>query len=486
MAKRRSKRTRSAKRSAKKPLNRLLAGVKAPWRTARAALKGATAFSMPHSSVFAAGVAIGLAIGVALGVGVVWLDGRAHRATRPPAVAGNRVAESKTAPQAVPRPVPSEATTAQNPPALPPSPAVPPAYVEETEPGLDEGPAPVAAAPEAPAAPVNPPNVVDTAPAMATTGPSAPTAATATVAPTSTVPTANVPLTAGQAQAAASSPSPAAPSSMPPQPQSAAPAPQTAMLTPAPPVRPIPQPNMKQAWMKNAVASVETDGRPMIAIVLDDVGAAPMDVPGALALPAPITLSIMTYAPHAAHIAKLAHADGHEILVHVPMEPISRSADPGPNALLTNLSAEEIKRRLQWDLSQFSGYVGINNHMGSKFTQDTLGMRTVLDLLKERGLIYFDSRTIAGSVGDKLAGEMGVTHVVRDVFLDDVIQLSDVNKQLARAAAIARKRGYAVAIGHPHPITVSALKQWIPQAEAAGFVLVPLSQIVKRNIGVTG
>jgi polysaccharide deacetylase 2 family uncharacterized protein YibQ len=81
---------------------------------------------------------------------------------------------------------------------------------------------------------------------------------------------------------------------------------------------------------------------------------------------------------------------------------------------------------------------------------------------------------------------MGVTHVVRDVFLDDVIEVDGINRQLARAEAIARKRGYAVAIGHPHPVTVAVLKRWISQAEADGFVLVPLSQIVKRNFGVTG
>jgi hypothetical protein len=453
MAKRRSK--RPSKRSAKKPLNRLTANLKAPWKGIFTATKRATVFHLPHSSVFAAGVAIGLAIGVGLGVGVVWLDGREHKALKPIAVT-----DDTAAPKALP-PAPK---TAQNLDA--PSPTVPPAYVEETEPGIDEAPAPVTAEPEAPMAPANPPSIVETTPPQA---PAIAPVIAPTIAPNPVPPNPQ-----------------SAPSMAAPEPQAAAPAPQVAAAPQA--VRPVPQPmaSPKQAWMKNAVASIETGGRPVIAIILDDVGAAPTDVPGALALPAPITLSIMTYAPNADHIAKLAHAGGHEILVHVPMEPISRSADPGPNALLTSLSTEEIKRRLQWDLSQFSGYVGINNHMGSKFTQDTAGMRTVLDFLKERGLIYFDSRTIAASVGDKLAGEMGVTHVVRDVFLDDVIEVNGINRQLARAEAIARKRGYVVAIGHPHPDTVSVLKQWIPQAEAAGFVLVPLSQIVKRNTGVTG
>jgi polysaccharide deacetylase 2 family uncharacterized protein YibQ len=275
----------------------------------------------------------------------------------------------------------------------------------------------------------------------------------------------------------------------PPEPQTAAPTP--AEPQPAPSLAPTPLPAepgpaAEPAWLKNAVASVDPGNRPMIAIVLDDVGATPGDVPGALGLPAPITLSIMTYAANAPKIAAEAHRRGHEIMVHVPMEPINRDADPGPNALLVNLEAAEIAKRLDWGLSQFSGYVGINNHMGSKFTQNAPGMRVVLEQLKARGLLFLDSRTIANSVGDSLAAELGVTHLQRDVFLDDVIDEADIMKELARSEAIARKHGIAVAIGHPHRDTVEALRRWIPEAEAKGFVLVPISAVAKKRMGVTG
>lgn len=273
-----------------------------------------------------------------------------------------------------------------------------------------------------------------------------------------------------------------------PLPQSAEPQP---TAPPGPSFAPTPQPAEpspapEPAWLKNAVASIDPGDRPIIAIVLDDVGAAPLDVPGALGLPAPVTLSIMTYAPNAAKIASEAHRTGHEIMVHVPMEPINRDADPGKNALLTNLSADEIARRLDWGLAQFQGYVGINNHMGSKFTQNAAGMRVVLEALKERGLLFLDSRTIANSVGDSLAAEIGVTHLQRDVFLDDVIDAADIMKELARTEAIARKHGVAIAIGHPHRDTVEALRQWIPEARARGFVLVPISQVAKKRSGMTG
>jgi polysaccharide deacetylase 2 family uncharacterized protein YibQ len=276
-----------------------------------------------------------------------------------------------------------------------------------------------------------------------------------------------------------------------PAPVSAAPLP-SLPETPAPGFAPEPQaaapasPQVTPAWLQNSVAAIDPGTHPMIAIILDDVGAAPSDAPGAVALPAPITLSIMTYAPNAARLADQARKAGHEIMVHVPMEAVNRDADPGKNALLVGLPPQELQQRLDWDLEQFQGYVGINNHMGSRFTQDAPGMQLVLQTLKSRGLLFLDSRTIASSVGDALAGQLGVTHLKRDVFLDDVIDEADIRKELARTEAIARKQGFAIAIGHPHPDTVEALRQWIPAAKARGFVLVPITTIAKKQFGVSG
>jgi polysaccharide deacetylase 2 family uncharacterized protein YibQ len=377
------------------------------------------AYRPPHSVVFVIGLGIGLAAGLSIGIGLTWLDGK--RAPEPAHMQVAEVAPPKTRPVS---------------PVAPPVPAVPPAYVEQTEPQPPEEEAPP------PVAEMTPPMVIDNRP--------------------------------------------------PPQPVEPLPAPQPVpRSTPAPRLAPAPQaaepgPAAEPAWLTNAVASIDPGNRPMIAIVLDDVGAAPGDVPGAVDLPGPITLSIMTYASHAAKIAAEAHRAGHEIMVHVPMEPINRDADPGPNALLVDLSPAEIARRLDWGLSQFAGYVGINNHMGSKFTQNAAGMRIVLEALKQRGLLFLDSRTIAKSVGDSLATEIGVTHLQRDVFLDDVIDEADIMKELARTEAIAKKYGVAIAIGHPHRDTVAALRQWIPEARARGFVLVPISAVAKKRNGVTG
>jgi polysaccharide deacetylase 2 family uncharacterized protein YibQ len=239
-------------------------------------------------------------------------------------------------------------------------------------------------------------------------------------------------------------------------------------------------------WLENAVASRDPGNQPMITIVLDDVGVAPQHAEMAVALPAPIVLSIMTYAKNAAALASQAHAKGHELMVHMPMQPVNAAINPGPNALSVGLADDELRRRIDWGLGRFKGYVGFNNHMGSRFTQDAAGMRVVLAEAKRRGLLFLDSKTIAGSVGDKMAAEMGVTHIARDVFLDDDMSEAAVARQLAAAESIARRQGYAVAIGHPHPGTIAVLKRWLPEAKARGFAIVPLTTIVKKRQGVAG
>jgi polysaccharide deacetylase 2 family uncharacterized protein YibQ len=239
-------------------------------------------------------------------------------------------------------------------------------------------------------------------------------------------------------------------------------------------------------WLRNAAAFLDPGTKPMIAIVLDDVGVAPLHARAALDLPAPIVLSIMTYAEKGEAFASEARQRGHEVMVHMPMQPMSASVDPGANALTVGLDAAEIRRRVDWGLTRFPGYVGFNNHMGSKFTQNVDGMRTVLEIARERGLLFLDSKTIANSVGDTLAAEMGVTHIARDVFLDDTLTEAAVARQLVAVEAIARKRGYAVAIGHPHPATIAVLKRWLPEMAKRGIAIVPLTAIVKKRDGVTG
>lgn len=238
-------------------------------------------------------------------------------------------------------------------------------------------------------------------------------------------------------------------------------------------------------WLAYAVPlpSESMAGRPLIAVVIDDLGLDRRRSSKIVDLPAPLTLSFLPYAQDLAQQTATGRARGHELLVHVPMEPMGANYDPGPesNLLKVGLSAQEIRARLERDLAQFSGYVGVNNHMGSKFSSDKVGMRIALAELRERGLLFLDSRTSAQSVGAEVAREVGLPFAERNVFLDNVPSLQAVGDQLEKVEAYARQYGHAIAIGHPHDGTIEALSVWLPTLEAKGFVLAPVSAIVKRQ-----
>jgi polysaccharide deacetylase 2 family uncharacterized protein YibQ len=232
-------------------------------------------------------------------------------------------------------------------------------------------------------------------------------------------------------------------------------------------------------WIVNAVAAPPTLGHPVIAVVIDDMGLDRRRSARAIELPGAVTLSFLPYAEELPAQTRLAHSRGHELLVHVPMEPLGSGNNPGPDALTVGLSGDEITARLHRDLARFDGFVGINNHMGSKFTKFGPGMATVMAELRARGLLWFDSRTTGNSVGAAVAREYDVPHVERDVFLDDNPALAAVQHQLAELEAVARRRGAAVAIGHPKDHTLDALSAWLPTLPERGFVLVPLTHIVR-------
>lgn len=221
------------------------------------------------------------------------------------------------------------------------------------------------------------------------------------------------------------------------------------------------------------------DGQhPLIALIIDDMGLVHSASARAASLPAPVTLSYLPYAPGLQAQVAQAAAKGHEIMLHLPMEPLGR-AKPGPGALLTHMDEDEIRAKTLAALDSFEGYRGINNHMGSKFTLDRNRMAAVIDLLRERDLFFLDSRTSPRSIGAELARAAGVPTALRDVFLDDDRSPQAIQAELARLETLARRKGQAIAIGHPHTVTLQALEAWIPAAQAKGYRFVPVSEIVR-------
>jgi polysaccharide deacetylase 2 family uncharacterized protein YibQ len=278
----------------------------------------------------------------------------------------------------------------------------------------------------------------------------------------------------------------------PPQAQSLAPLIED--VTSIRPERPTGEPT--RAWAPNAplgdrpmvafaVRSQAPAGQPVIAIVIDDMGVDRARSLRMVDLPGPLTLSVMTYAEGAGDLAGRARRAGHEVMAHLPMEPLDPKENPGRGALRVTMDNAAIRATLAADLDPWSGYVGINNHMGSKFTGDRARMNVVMAELKTRGLLWLDSKTVPGSAGTVAAQAAGVPYVERDVFIDNEQTIAAVLAQLAEAEKIARARGTAIAIGHPHDATLQALSQWLPEAEARGVGLAPVTEILKRRTQVS-
>jgi len=235
-------------------------------------------------------------------------------------------------------------------------------------------------------------------------------------------------------------------------------------------------------WIRNAVAVPDKPRDAMIAMIIDDMGIDQKRSKAVIGLPAPLTLSFIPYGFHLHELVAAARAAGHEIMLHQPMEPLDSEADPGPNALRTTVSIEENRRRLLWSFSRVEGIVGLNNHMGSRFTTWKEGMEMVMEEVNARGLLFVDSITNNESVAYTVARQHKLPSAHRDVFIDHDISREAIGNRLSEIEHIARRRGYAVAIAHPHDITREALARWIVDARARGFDFVPISYIVRRSM----
>lgn len=216
-----------------------------------------------------------------------------------------------------------------------------------------------------------------------------------------------------------------------------------------------------------------------VAMVIDDLGPDLRPVERLLALGLPISYALLPHQPRTAAVAARLAAAGAEILCHLPME-AEGDADPGIGALIAGMPAAELERLAIAAIDGVPGAVGVNNHMGSRLTADRLAMSTVLEVVARRRLFFLDSRTTPDSVGAELAREMGVPQASRDVFLDPDPDPEAVREQFERWLEVASERGAAIAIGHPHAVTLELLERELPALRERGFELVPVSYLLER------
>ena len=235
----------------------------------------------------------------------------------------------------------------------------------------------------------------------------------------------------------------------------------------APPIAPRPRKTEKKPLT----------GRPLVAIVIDDMGYRQNTGKALLALDLPLSFAFLPFTPFSDELQQEAQDKGRDILLHLPLEPTDPKAHPGPGALTTTMDSDTMQSLFQGDLQAVPKAIGVNNHMGSRFTANPQAMRKLMAMIRPRNLFFLDSVTAADSVAYELAREMGVKTERRTVFLDNDQNPKNIRGQLDLLVKLAGEHGQAVGIGHPYPATVEALRQYQTQLRTRAEV-VPIHRLV--------
>jgi polysaccharide deacetylase 2 family uncharacterized protein YibQ len=229
------------------------------------------------------------------------------------------------------------------------------------------------------------------------------------------------------------------------------------------------------------LGGVAADEPARVAIIIDDLGNSLDRGREAVALPAAVTYSVLPLRPYSRRIAELAHLEGKEVMLHLPMQAMGRGW-LGPAGLHDRMERADVAAALQLSLDGVPHVAGVNNHMGSRLTQQPQAMRWLMESLRCAGDLYFvDSRTDVRTVARHIAREVGLPNAERDVFLDNEIDAEYVRSQFERLIRYARRHGSAIGIAHPHPETLAALAQLLPLLADQGVEVVPVSQLVERR-----
>jgi polysaccharide deacetylase 2 family uncharacterized protein YibQ len=261
-------------------------------------------------------------------------------------------------------------------------------------------------------------------------------------------------------------PEPPTPSARPAPAQSGLPSAAPSAATPGTPV-PLPPPP----------AHAQASGNAKLAIIIDDCGQWRDTELALIALPIPLTMSILPRTPYSGEIAKAATDAGKGVMLHLPMQPVSH-LDPGPGKITTDMSDAQIAATVRDDLAHVPLARGVNNHEGSKATADERVMRDVAAVLADENRFFIDSKTSGDSVAEKAARDAGIATAGRDVFLDNRAEVAATEASLREAAAVAKADGSAIAIGHPKSTTLAAIRNLYPTLQADGITFVLAEDLV--------
>jgi polysaccharide deacetylase 2 family uncharacterized protein YibQ len=236
------------------------------------------------------------------------------------------------------------------------------------------------------------------------------------------------------------------------------------------------------AYARPRVLPPDKKDFPRIAVIVGGVGVSADGTADATGmLPAPVTFALSPYGADLPMLAGHARAEGHELLLQVPMEPFDYpDNDPGPETLLTSLTATQNIDRLHWLMSRFQGYVGVMSFMGARFTSSEKALKPVLHETAARGLIYVDDGASMRSIAGQAAGAQNMPFAKADVVIDAVPTPTEIDHALARLEMAARDNGVAVGLATAEPATIKRIAAWAKAVESRGFVLVPISMVALK------
>ncbi|PPR76501.1 MAG: hypothetical protein CFH01_01913, partial [Alphaproteobacteria bacterium MarineAlpha2_Bin1] len=240
----------------------------------------------------------------------------------------------------------------------------------------------------------------------------------------------------------------------------------------------------KEPWKVYARPYNIKNKRPKIAILLAGLGLSEGATNSAIQeLPGSVTLSFTPYAPRLEEWIDLSRAAGHEVILELPMESYDYpSSDPGPHTLLTTLDAEKNIERLNFLLSRFTGYVGVTNFLGDKFSDDSTSFKPILEEIRKRGLLLLESKINNNNNTSFIATEIDLPHAKNNHFLDIKASRVAIDSKLFELEKIAEKNGLAVGIGFSYPVTMERIAKWSVTLSDKGIDLVPVSSIASIKL----
>jgi len=246
--------------------------------------------------------------------------------------------------------------------------------------------------------------------------------------------------------------------------------------------QPLPMTKTPPAAPRTVRAPADRPVKPRVAIVIDDLGQSLAHLEQLADLNIPLSIAVIPGLPASARTVSEASRRGIEMLLHQPMEPREEGGkNPGEGVLLTSMTAEELRAQVRSNLAAVPGAVGVNNHMGSRFTEDAAGLGALMAEIKEHGLFWLDSRTTPGTRGMEAAHAAGVPALERDIFIDAEVNADFIRRQVRKLIETARVHGTAVGIGHPHLETIAVLRELRGELLASGVTLVPVAALVRKT-----